>query len=287
MDSKVNKKFAWEENWQTEAGAWIAGERVVMHGENIMHSMQGKTWMEMMLLATTGKMPDAKRAKFLDEALAFPGCFPDPRLWNNRIAALAGTARSTSSLAISAATAASEAIIYGFPPSVGSYLMYEDILKQLMRGENLQDLLSARLAESKKLKKGSPAKGKNRKVFCWPGYGRPVARFDERITPLMNALKRYNFHEGAAVKLAFDIEKQLQAMGYKLSLNVGGLIAAIGFDQQLSMQEFIHYVTVCFNPGLMACYDDALKHPEGSFFPMRCEQIQYTGQSERQWQALL
>ena len=39
--------------------------------------------------------------------------YPDARLWNNRVAALAGTARSTGTLGIAAALAVSEAKIYG------------------------------------------------------------------------------------------------------------------------------------------------------------------------------
>jgi hypothetical protein len=283
MDSKINKKLEWEENWQTDAGAWIAGERVVMHGEDILQSLQGKTWMEMMLLAITGKMPTVNQANFLDEVLVLSGCIPDPRLWNNRIAALAGTARSIAIPAISAATSVSDAVVYGFQPAVGSFLMFQDIALKLKQGNTLEVLLSERLAERKSVGRGSPAKGKNRAVDCLPGYGRPVTKSDERIPPLMKVLERYNFHKGDAVTLAFDIEKQLQAMGYKLSINAGGLISAIGVDQKLLLQEFLHYVTVCFYPGLMVCYDDALKHPEGSFFPMRCEQIEYKGESERQW----
>lgn len=286
MDSKTNKKVDWEENWQTGVGAWIAGESVVMHGKNILQSMQGKSWTEMMLFAITGKEINANQANFLDEVLVLSGCIPDPRLWNNRIAALAGTARSSSTLALGVATIASDATVYGFQPAVGAFLMFREILEKLKQGNNLRDLLSARLAERKKAERGSAAKGKNRTIDCLPGYGRPIAKGDERIPPLMNVLERYGFHEGESIKLAYAIQNQLHEMGYKLNLNLGGLISAIGVDQKLGVQEFLHYVTYCFYPGLMVCYDDAIGHPEGSFFPMRCEQIDYKGQSERQWQGL-
>lgn len=283
MDSTSNIKIDWEENWQANAGAWFAGERVVMHGENILQSMQGKSWMDIMLLGIMGKAPSSAKARFLDEVLVFSGCIPDPRLWNNRIAALAGTARSSSTLAISAATAASDAVIYGFQPTVGAFIMLNKIAVQLDEGMELEDLLAERLAERKNPLRGSPAKGKKREVDCLPGYGRPVAKGDERIPPLMEVLKRYQLEEGKAINLAFAVQGKLHEMGYKLHLNMGGLIAAIGMDQNLGAQEFLHYLTACFCPGLMACFDDAASQPAGSFFPMRCEQIDYKGESERQW----
>ena len=42
--------------------------------------------------------------------------YPDPRLWNNRVAAFAGTARSTGHLAVAGAMAVTEASIYGGQP---------------------------------------------------------------------------------------------------------------------------------------------------------------------------
>ena len=285
MNKKTLLKLSWEENWQTRAGAWFPGERIILHGEDVMDAMQGKTWMEMILLASTGKIPNQKQAKLLDEVLAFIGCYPDPRLWNNRIAALAGTARSTSSLATSAGTVASEAIIYGFQPALGALRMYRDIVRRLNQNEDLREILAS-LLEQRTGREGRPDKGKKRDISCIPGFGRPTNKKDERIAPIMATLKKYDASNGDVVQLAFNIEATLSNMGYKLVLNAAGLIAAICLDQKIGDQEFLHYGTCGFYPGLMACFDDAVKHPEGSFFPIRCEQIEYTGAAKRQWQTL-
>lgn len=283
MDKLINKKLEWEENWQAKAGAWFAGERVVMHGENILQAMQGRSWMDMLLLAIRGKKPDPAQARLLDEVLVFSGCIPDPRLWNNRIAALAGTARSSSPLVIAAATAVSHAVIYGFRPGLGALQMLREISARVASGEQLQDLIKERLQARKHSNRGSAAKGKKREIDLFPGYGRPGNKGDERNPSFIAVLERHNAHEGPSIKLAYAIQDTLQALGYKLNLNMAGLIAAVCLDQNLGDQEFLHYVTVCFFPGLIACFDDAATNPEGSFFPMRCEQIEYQGEPARQW----
>lgn len=283
MNKKINMKIEWEENWQARAGAWFPGERVIMHGENILETMQGKSWMEIMLFAITGKKPDARAAKILDEVLVFSGCIPDPRLWNNRIATLAGTARSNSSLVLGAATAVSNAVIYGFQPGLGALQMLRDIAEKRAAGEPLVNIVQARMQDRKNQRRGNAAKGKKRVIDQFPGYGRPLNKGDERNPSLMELLKRNNAHEGRTIVLAYEIQHTLHELGYKLNVNMAGLIAAISLDLELGDQEFLHYVTVCFFPGLIACFDDASTQPEGSFFPMRCEQIEYAGESARQW----
>lgn len=282
----LKKKLAWEENWQTQLGAWFAGERVVMHGENVLELMNCKSWMEMFLFAITGRLPDEKTARLMDEVLALTGCIPDPRLWNNRVACLTGITRSTPALAVGAATAISDAAIYGFPPTHGAYLLIQELWQLHQAGANLEHLLKTRLALRKNKNAGQPAKGKNRKIDCLPGYGRPVSMGDERVPPLIKVLEKYAVKNGTFVTFSFTIEKTLQDAGYKLKLNTGGLIAAIAMDQGLSPQEFLHYITPSFFPGLLASYQDALNHPSGSFFPIRCEQIEYNGHLKRQWRAI-
>ncbi len=282
MNQTQSPLLAWENNWKTTLGAWFAGERVVVHGENILDTMRGKSWLQMILFCATGRHIDRKSADLLDEVLAFSGCIPDPRLWNNRVAVLAGSVRSHAVSSVSAATAASEAVIFGFQPTVGAHHLLLELAQGLEAGKTLEDLLSGRLASRKK-SGGGPARGANRSIDCLPGFGRPVTSRDERIEPIMQLLTRYNAGEGAAVKLAWQVEETLQSMGYKRSLNTAGLLAAIVVDQGLTAQELVYYTTQCFCPGLIACYDDGLKHPVGAFMPMRCESIRYRGPKDRAW----
>ena len=279
--TKTNAKLTWEENWITSLGAWIPGERVVMHGQNILSTMKGKSWMEMFLLSITGHTPEQKNAQFLDALLALIGCYPDPRLWNNRVSALAGNSRSTSGLAISASIAASDSIIYGAQPACAAFAMLHRFRESIRSGEKLESLIKG---ERKKAQnRGRPAKGKNRFVARFPGYGRPTSKADERIAPFMEIAKSYGFDKGEAVVLAFDIEKSLQAFGYPLKMNIAALIAAFCLDQHLTEKQFYHYILHCFNVGFAACHIDAATQPQGSFFPMRCEQIFYNGANSRQW----
>src|SRR5690606_266002 len=109
------------ENWVTATGNWFPGERIVLNGVDMIADMTGKRSMQVIWLAITGRVPDPRTAEFLDAILALSGCIPDPRLWNNRIAALAGTTRSTPALGMSAGMAASDAIIFGFQPMMGAH----------------------------------------------------------------------------------------------------------------------------------------------------------------------
>lgn len=277
---KINAKLTWEENWVTSLGAWIPGERVVMHGQNILSTMKGKSWMEMFLLGITGHTPEQKTAQFLDALLALIGCYPDPRLWNNRVSTLAGTCRSTPGLAVGASISVSDAIIYGAQPACAAFAMLYRFRKAIRNGDKLDTLIEKK---KKDQSTGRPAKGKNRLVARFPGYGRPTSKADERIAPFMEIAKNYGFDKGEAVTLSFKIEKALQTSGYPLKINIAALIAAFCLDQNLTEKQFYQYFLHCFNVGFAACHMDATTQPEGSFFPMRCEQIFYSGVNSRQW----
>ena len=66
-------------------------------------------------------------------------------------------------------------------------------------------------------------------------------------------------------------------------MNVATLMAALSADQGLDAQEYYHYMLLCFTAGIIACSKDALDKPEGAFFPLRCEHIEYIGPSSRVW----
>lgn len=272
----------WTREWMSGTGGWFAGKRVVMHGKNILSQMSGCTWMEMILFAVTHKEANKKQAEFLDAVLAMSGCIPDPRLWNNRVSALAGTARSTSALGVSAGMAISDAIIFGFQPMLAAFTMLESLLP--LESASMKQQIEERL-QTKPGDIGKPGKGKQRAVASIAGYGRPVAAGDERIPPLMEVAKKYNYHDKPAVLLAFAIEKYLQHNGHSLRLNTGGLIAAFCLDQQLTKEQFYYYISHCFCVSLLACHDDTSDKPEGAFFPLRCDQVNYIGQSERKWRS--
>jgi len=65
---------------------------------------------------------------------------------------------------------------------------------------------------------------------------------------------------------------------------VGGISAALGADHGFSLREYNMFVTLVFSAGVIACYGDAVVKPSGTFFPLRCERISYSGIAPRKWE---
>lgn len=259
--------FESEDRWVTSMGAWFPGERVVFRGKDLFHDLKDLSWMALLLYGITGRILDEKQIRLFDGMWTLCTSYPEPRLWNNRVAALAGTARSTASLAIGAANAVSEASIYGHRANIRAIDFFFRIQEQLNQGTNLEELVKA---EIKKYKG----------IF---GYGRPITRKDERIGPLMAMVKELGFSEGPYVKLAFAVEEILLRNRWRLHMNITGLAAAVAADQGISRREYQHYVVLCFSVGIQACYLDAMNKPEGAFFPLRCDRVAYEGKPRHLW----
>jgi len=67
-------------------------------------------------------------------------------------------------------------------------------------------------------------------------------------------------------------------------MNISTLMGAMCADQGLTPRQYYHYITLCFSAGIMFCARDAENNPEGSFFPCRCESIDYQGPGMRDWE---
>lgn len=282
---RVHPLASWEENWTTELGIWYPGERVVFRGQDMFKDLSTLPWMGLLLYGITGKVPNSQQIRLFDGIWALAASFPDPRLWNNRIGALAGTARSSTTLGVSAGIAVSEAIIYGYQPLMAAMESLLAISNRLQQDStNLKDILQEKLA-AKHASSTKPASGKNRCVAQLPGYGRPIAARDERIEPLMKLAAELGFDKGPMLTLAFSIEQTLADMGQTLQMNVVGLMAGLSADQGLSPREHYEYGVLCFSAGILHCAVDAAKHPAAAFFPLRCARIHYTGPALRQWQS--
>jgi citrate synthase len=196
--------------------------------------------------------------------------YPDPRIWNNRVAALAGTARSNPALAVSAAMAVTEAGLYGHRPSFGAIHFLLETQRKLDEGSNLGDLVKLELKQ-------------RRKIF---GYGRPNSvhgQYDERIEPLLKRARHLDLADGTYLKLVFAIDSILANGRWRMRINIGGLAAALCADQGLTPREFLAFLVPGYIGGMTPCYLDALNHPEGSLFPLRCSRIDYLGQPPRSW----
>lgn len=256
-----------EDRWVTSMGAWYPGDRVVLRGKDLLHDFKDVTWMALLLYGITGRIFSKKHALLFEGMWKICASYPDPRLWNNRVAALAGTVRSTGALGVGAATAVSEASIYGRRPDVRAFDFLLRSKAKLDEGADLKGLIVAEL----------------KKYRVVPGYGRPVVRRDERIEPLMAMATKLGFSAGPHVKLAFEIEETLLKGRWRQQMNIAALAAALSADQGMSRSEYYQYTVLAFSAGMFPCYLDALEKPGGAFFPLRCSRLKYAGKGRRGW----
>lgn len=260
----------YEDHWVTRMGAWFPGERVVFRGKDLFHELNQAGWMALLLYGITGRRFDDRQLKLFEGIWTLCTSYPDPRLWNNRVAALAGTARSTAALAIGAANAVSEASIYGRRPDIRAIDFLLRTRQRLEQGEDLQTLIKAELKTY-------------RGIF---GYGRPLVRRDERIEPMMSLAGELGFAQGVYVKLSFAIEEVLKKGRWRLSMNVAALAAALAADQDLTREQYYQFLVLSFSAGMFPCYLDTSEQPEGAFFPFRCDRVKYRGKRRRRWRTL-
>ena len=257
----------YENNWETEIGASFPGERVVFRGKDLFSELINFSWMQVLLLGITGREFSADQARLFEGIWVISASYPDPRIWNNRVAALAGTSRSTGSLAISASLAVSEATNYGQRPLIKAIDFLGDTFRRVQVGEKLEDIVLTELKSKRML----------------AGYGRPIINKDERIKPLLELAMKFGCRDGEHVSLALEIEKILERNNYPYKLNAAGMDAALAADQGMTPEEFYHFMSLCFTAGFHPCFIDTQSSGEGMFFPLRCEFVLYQGANNRQW----
>ncbi|MGB5098188.1 MAG: hypothetical protein WBN82_09805 [Porticoccaceae bacterium] len=255
-----------EDNWVTAMGAWFPEGRVVLRGKDVLNDLGHRRWMEHFVYAITGR-ESPSLARLIEGIWAISCSYPDPRLWNNRVAALAGTARSTGVLAVSSAVAVTEATLYGLRPIKGAMDFFYRADRKLTDGHSLSQIIREEL--------------RNHRVVS--GFGRPLVSDDERIRPLLRFARTLDADNGHYVQLAFQVHEILKNSRYKYQINVAALAAAILADQGLSTDELYHLATLAFVAGMFPCYIDAREKLEGTFFPLRTARIDYKGAPERRW----
>jgi len=256
-----------EDNWVTDMGAWFPEGRVVLRGKDVLSELNNCRWMEYHVFAITGK-ESSRLARLIEGIWSISTSFPDPRLWNNRVSALAGTARSTGVLAIAAGVAVSEATIYGLRPIKGAIDFLYRVDRKREQGSSIEELVKAELR-------------RYRAVY---GYGRPLVRSDERVAPLMNFAKSLGAGNGKYIKLAFEIEDYLKNSRLKYQMNIAAVAAGLLADEGVLPQEEYYYAALSFVSGMFPCYIDALSKPEGAFFPLRTDRLEFKGlHMERKW----
>lgn len=268
-------------HWSTALGGWHPGEGVTLHHTDLLNDVAQEGWMATVMFAITKRRFDKQQCHLFECLWSICGSFPEPRLWNNRVAAIAGNARSTAALGTAAAVATSEAIIYGNRPIIASMDFIRQSLIQTKQGQSLDEILDHALAAPRQ---GNSARGPNRDLARLPGFGRPITSKDERIEPLMKKVTELGYEKGEHLQLAFDLEAKLIQRGSKLRLNISPIMGALCADQGLTTRQYNYFIVLCCCAGFLACGTDAENHPPGSFYPLPCSALEYLGPAARSWQ---
>lgn len=256
-----------EDNWQTDMGILINGERVVYRGKDLFSELSKISWFKLIMYGITGREFSDEQIKLFEAIQVITVSYPEPRLWNNRIAALTGSSRSTGILGLSAATACSEAKIFGNQANIIAIDFIKRAKKAVELNNNLTEFVINELREKRAI----------------GGYGRPIIDTDERIEPLLNRAKELNLADGTHVKLALKIGDILSKSRYRQILNASGLSAALMADQDFDYREYYYATMLAFSAGIIPCYIDTANHKEGTFFPLSCSRLNYTGKNTRGW----
>jgi len=252
----------------TSMGTFFPGERVVFRGHDLFASLNDMDWLQLYLFGITGRRYTQQQMRVL-HVFWTHNSYPDARLWNNRVAALAGTARSTGALGIAAALAVSEAKIFGGASQLRSCEFLTRAKKMVDEGADLETLVRAEIKEKRGI----------------GGYGRPIVPTDERIAPIMAIVREQGLENGPHLKLAFEVERILLQGRWRWHINSVGLAAALAADCGMSPKEFYLLSMPVFLAGMPPCYLDAAEKPEGHLFPLPCRMLSYEGVPCRSWHA--
>jgi hypothetical protein len=252
---------------KSRVGGAFIGSHVMFRGKDLHAEFADGRWVDLYLFGVTGRRFAAAQLQ-LFEALWTYTSYPDARIWNNRVAALAGSSRSTGNLGVSAALAVSEAAIYGR----GIDFRASDFLirshAHVAAGGELGPWVRQELTERRSL----------------AGYGRPISnRKDERLEPTLSLARSLGLADGPHLRLAHGIERFLLESRLRMSMNYASLIAALTADMGLSAREHYLYLYPAFLAGMLPCYIDASERQAGTLLPLPCEGVAYQGAPKRSW----
>jgi len=251
---------------RTRVGACWPGSRAVFRGHDLHQQLHDSDWVGLYVFGITGRKFTSQQIKLL-HAIWVITSYPDTRLWNNRVAALAGNARSSPVLGLTAAMAVSEARIYGGGPGLRAIDFFYRARKAIATGQPLSDFVRQELA--------------SRYLY---GYGRPIDSHDERLPWLARVAKEQGLDGGPHFKMAFEVEKILAELGKPaLRMNYAAMTASLGADLGLSPREFQMFRVPLFFAGMPPCLVEAAEKPEGTLFPVSCEAVMYEGLAKRAW----
>jgi hypothetical protein len=252
---------------KSRVGGAFIGSHVMYRDKDLHAELGDASWLDLYMFGITGRRFSKSQLRLLD-ALQVYTSYPDARIWNNRVAALAGSSRSTANLALSAALAVSEGTIFGRGIDIRAIDFLIRTRAEVAAGAELGVCVRRELTERRSL----------------AGYGRPISnRRDERLDPILKVARGLGLADGPHVQLAHDVERFLLESRLRMSMNYGALAAGLTADMGLSVQEHYLYSFASFLAGMPPCYLDAAARPARTFLPLPCAGVTYLGTPKRTW----
>lgn len=252
---------------KSRMGAVTLGSHTMFRGQKLHADLGGASWMDLYLFSITGRRFTAPQLRLLEAIWTYTS-YPDARIWNNRVASLAGTARSTGGLGLSAALAVSEADIYGLGPGTRAIDFLCRARAEISSGKSLEACVREELDRHRAI----------------GGYGRPISNLpDERIEPLLSLAKSLGLADGPHLKLAFEVEAFLLEGRWRMRMNYASFIAGLAADVGLTPREHYFFLFPLFLAGMVPCYLEAAEKKEGAFLPLPCDGVAYQGAPKRKW----
>ena len=251
---------------RTKVGAAYPGSHAVFRGHDLHRDLKNMDWFALCAFGITGRQIPAAQLRLFTSAWVYTS-YPDARLWNNRVAALAGTTRSTPNLAISAAQAISEATIFGRGNEFRALDFFLKTRQALDAGATLADHLEGFLRAGGRM----------------AGYGRPISSTDERTPLVLDLARELGLADGPYVAMAYEIDRYFESTGRPLRMNLSALLSAFAADFNWTPREFNMLMFTCFLAGMYPCYLEAVDKPPGALFPVPCADVRYEGVAARDW----
>ena len=261
------KKFADHRDRVTSfSGGWTIGGETMLHGYSIHSQLIHETsWMQSMVLAVTGRLYPKNECDFIESLFIVTG-YPDPRLWCNRVAALAGNARCTSAASLAIGISSAEARVYGRQADYHAACIIRDS-NRIYRQQGKEALIAhidAILEEHR---------------FIY-GFGRPLTRVEERIAPSDQVAEKLGIEAGEHLETACLIAEHLKK--WRIIMNYGGYLMSRLLDMGFVPKEIHRLLALIFHVGVLPCYIEAFENEPGTFLPIACEDILYEGRDARE-----
>ena len=251
---------------KSRMGTFYPGSHVIFRGHDLHADLKDMDWMELYVFGITGRRVTQEQLRLMHSIWTYTS-YPDVRLWNNRVAALAGSSRSTGNLGAAAALAVSEASIYGRGIDMRAISFLIRTRQQVEEGGDLGECIRHELDTQRSI----------------AGYGRPLINGDERNQHMLALVQDLGLDQGAYLRLAFNIEETLFTGRWRMKMNYAGLVAALVADIGFSPREYYLFLFPAFLAGVQPCFIEASDRPEGTLYPIPCADILYEGESKRSW----